>query len=239
MEKLRQYKKEFSYSYTLGPFPTFELIKNKENIIERVILSKEFTELEKITGLLKQKNIPYYFEPKTLERIGNKKKVFVAGVFKKYYESIKSGNHLILDNISDMGNLGTIVRTMVAFNITDVALIGNSCDIFNPKVIRGSMGALFKIRFEYFDSIDDYIKRFRNNMYGFMLEEDSKKLSEIDIKEPFSLILGNEGSGLGYEYNRNEINRVIIEQSEFVDSLNLTIAAGIGMYTANGRKNNV
>lgn len=232
MEKLKQYKKNYSYSYTLGPFPTFELVKNRHEIVEKVILSEEFNELDKITKLLEEKNIPYYFEPKTLERIGNKKKIYVAGVFNKYYEKIQNGNHLVLDNISDMGNLGTIVRTMVAFNIKDLALIGNSCDIFNPKVIRGSMGALFNIRFEYFDSIEKYMSKFNNNNYGFMLEKDSKKLSEFKIEKPFSLIFGNEGSGLGKEYIRDDIKQVIIEQSADVDSLNLTIAVGIGMYNS-------
>ncbi len=232
MEKLKQYKKDYSYSYTLGPFPTFELVKNRYEIVERVILSKDFNELDKIIKLLEEKNIPYYFEPKTLERIGNKKKIYVAGVFKKYHEEIQEGNHLVLDNISDMGNLGTIVRTMVAFNIRNLALIGNSCDIFNPKVVRGSMGALFGIRFEYFENIDEYLSKFNNNNYAFMLEENSKNLSQTKIERPFSLIFGNEGSGLGGEYIRDNIEKVIIEQSEDVDSLNLTIAVGIGMYNS-------
>ncbi|WP_100065243.1 TrmH family RNA methyltransferase [Miniphocaeibacter massiliensis] len=236
MEKLKQYKKDFNYSYTLGPFPTFELIKHKGKVVDRVILSEDFNEIDKITNLLKQKNIPYYFEPKTLDRIGNKKKIFVAGVFNKYEENILEGNHLVLDNISDMGNLGTIVRTMVAFDIKDLALIGNSCDIFNPKVVRGSMGALFNIRFQYFNNINDYKDKFKNNLYAFMLSEKSKNISEICIKESFSLIFGNEGSGLGKDYETEDINKVIIEQSENVDSLNLTIAAGIGMYNAKMRK---
>lgn len=239
MEKLKQYRKSLKYSYTLGPFPTFELIKNKPEVVEKVILSEEFTQLDKITKLLKENNIPYYFEPKTLERIGNKKKIYVAGVLKKYSQDIEFGNHLVLDNISDMGNLGTIVRTMVAFNIRDLALIGNVCDIFNPKVIRGSMGALFKIRFEYFNSLEDYLKKCNNNKYAFILEDDSKFISEIEIKEPYSLIFGNEGSGLGKEYYKDNINKTIIEQSEDVDSLNLTIAVGIGMYTAERKIKNV
>lgn len=239
MEKLKQYRKSLEYSYTLGPFPTFELIENKPEVVERVILSEEFNDLDKITNLLKVNNIPYYFEPKTLERIGNKKKIYVAGVLKKYSQDIENGNHLVLDNISDMGNLGTIVRTMVAFNIRDLALIGNSCDIFNPKVIRGSMGALFKIRFQYFSNLEEYLKQFNNNKYAFILEDDSKYVSKQNIIEPYSLIFGNEGTGLGSEYYRDDINKIIIEQSEDVDSLNLTIAVGIGMYTIERKVKNV
>ncbi|HHX67139.1 MAG: RNA methyltransferase [Miniphocaeibacter sp.] len=231
MEKLKQYKKEFNYTYTLGPFPTFELINSRPEKVERVILSEKFNELDKIISLLNEKKIPFSFEPRTLERIGNKKNIYVAGVLKKYAENIKEGNHLVLDNISDMGNLGTIIRTMVAFGLKDLVLIGNSCDIFNPKVIRGSMGALFKIRFEYFKTIEDYIKKFNNKKYAFILDEDSKDILKTNIEKPYSLIFGNEGSGLGKEYYRADIDKIIIEQSSEVDSLNLPIAIGIGIYT--------
>ena len=235
MEKIKQYKKDFNYSYSLGPFPTFELIKSKPEIIEKIILSKDFNELDKIIKLLEEKNINYSFDTKVLERIGNKKNIYVAGIFNKYDEKINEGNHLVLDNISDMGNLGTIIRTMVAFNINDLAIIGNSCDIFNPKVIRGSMGSLFKIRFEKFKSFRDYEKRFNNNKYAFLLDNSSVNLQEVEYKKPYSLIFGNEGSGLGMEYSKEDINKIIIEQSKEVDSLNLTIAVGIGLYKGIGR----
>ncbi|QQK08174.1 TrmH family RNA methyltransferase [Miniphocaeibacter halophilus] len=236
MEKLKQYKKEFTYTYTLGPFPTFELINSRPELVDRVILSEKFNELDKIISILNENSIPFSFEPRTLDRIGNKKKIYVAGVLKKYDEKIKEGNHLVLDNISDMGNLGTIIRTMVAFGIKDLALIGNSCDIFNPKVIRGSMGALFKIRFEYFKTIEDYIKKFNNNKYAFILDEGSKNVLNTTIVKPYSLIFGNEGSGLGKEYYRNDIEKIIIEQSSEVDSLNLPIAIGIGIYTIKNKE---
>ena len=238
MEKIKQYKKDLSYSYTLGPFPTFELINSKPEIIEKIILSKEFNDLDKVIKLLEDKNIKYSFDSKVLERIGNKKNIYMAGVFEKFNSNIVEGNHLVLDNISDMGNLGTIIRTMVAFNIKDLALIGNTCDIFNPKVIRGSMGSLFKIRFENFKTFDDYEKKFNNNKYAFLLNEESENLSDIEFKKPYSLIFGNEGSGLGKEYLKSNINKVIIEQGKEVDSLNLTIAVGIGIYKGI-RSNNV
>lgn len=236
MEKIKQYKKDLSYSYTLGPFPTFELIEAKPEIIEKIILAKEFNELDKVIEILEEKNIKYSFDSKVLERIGNKKNIYMAGIFRKFNNEIKEGNHLVLDNISDMGNLGTIIRTMVAFNIKDLALIGNTCDVFNPKVVRGSMGSLFKIRFENFNTFEDYDKKFNNNKYAFLLNDDSENLSNIKFKKPYSLIFGNEGSGLGKEYYKSNINKVIIEQGEEVDSLNLTIAVGIGIYKGSRSK---
>ena len=73
---------------------------------------------------------------------------------------------------------------------------------------------------------------------AFLLNEESENLSDIEFKKPYSLIFGNEGSGLGKEYLKSNINKVIIEQGKEVDSLNLTIAVGIGIYKGI-RSNNV
>ena len=59
MEKIKQYKKDLNFSYTLGPFPTFELINSKPEIVKKVILSKDFTEIDKIINLLEENNIAY------------------------------------------------------------------------------------------------------------------------------------------------------------------------------------
>lgn len=233
MEKLKIYKKDIEYSYTFGPFPTMELVLARPELVERVIMSENFTEKEKFEKIFKEKNIFYSYEDKTIKRIGKRDNIYVLGVFKKFSDELEMGkNHLVLDNIRDMGNLGTIIRTMTAFDIENLALIGNTCDIFNPKVVRGSMGALFKIRFKFYENFGEYKKEFStNSTYAFMLDESSKKLSEVKIEKPYSLIFGNEGSGLGEEYQKDKaINKVIIEQSEKVDSLNLSIASSIGMY---------
>lgn len=236
MEKLKIYKKDDEYSYTFGPFPTMELVLSRPEIVKRVIMSENFTEKEKFERIFKQKNIEYSYEDKTLKRIGKRDNIYVAGVFeKKSYGLEKNKNHIVLDNIRDMGNLGTIIRTMTAFNIENLALIGNTCDIYNPKVVRGSMGAIFKINFEFYNNYEEYKKDFpENNNYAFMLDSSAKNLYEVNVKSPYTLIFGNEGSGLGEDYEKNlGINKVIIEQSEKVDSLNLSIASSIAMYEFN------
>lgn len=233
MMKIKNYKKEFDYSYVLGPFPTLELLDSKPEILDRVLISPEFNNLNEVLTKLKKLNIPYEIDQKNLNRISNKKKEYMAGLFKKYDSKIyKDKNHIILDNISDMGNLGTIIRTMIGFGYENLALIGNCCDIFNPKVIRGSMGAFFKINFQKFDNLDQYRKIHDNKIYAFMLNDDSVLLKDVKFSEKYSLAFGNEGRGLGPQYSKGDIYKVIIPQSTKVDSLNLTIACAVGMYEA-------
>ncbi len=229
--KYRTYKKDDSYSYVFGAFPVIELIESKPKIIKEVLISSKYSDTEVLVNRLETKGINYSIDDKTINRISSKGNVFVVAVFEKIMEPILPGNHIVLHSPMNMGNLGTIIRTMVGFSILDLAIISESCDIFNPAVIRASMGAFFKVRIEFFDTIDDYSHRFSDRqLYPFMLSlKKPKVLTEVVPSGKFSLIFGNEGSGLPKYYE--EIgNPIFIPQSKMIDSLNLTMAAGIGMF---------
>ena len=93
------------------------------------------------------------------------------------------------------------------------------------------MGACASVNIEVFEDFEDYQKRFpNNNLYPFMLD-GSTKLQETTINKPFSLIMGNEATGLDPKFQ--SIGKPIrIEHSSNIDSLNITIAASIGLYEA-------
>lgn len=238
MRKYKKYSKKSDYSYTLGAFPTYELLESQTHV-EIVFIDEKFNEKEKLIDILEKKNINYEISSSTIKRISNKENTFVIGVFKKSSKDlIREKNHVVLHNISDMGNLGTIIRTMVAFSIYDLALIGNVCDIYNPKTIRASMGAFFKIRFKYYETMEEYIKEHKNNLYLFMLSLDNNdSIYKKSIKTPYSLVMGNEGSGLPKDFEKYG-EKIFIPQSKDVDSLNLPIATSIGLYEFR-RKNEI
>lgn len=238
MRKYKKYSKKSDYSYTLGAFPTYELLESQTHV-EIVFIDEKFNEKEKLIDILEKKNINYEISSSTIKRISNKENTFVIGVFKKSSRDlIREKNHVVLHNISDMGNLGTIIRTMVAFSIYDLALIGNVCDIYNPKTIRASMGAFFKIRFKYYETMEEYIKEHKNNLYLFMLSLDNNdSIYKKSIKTPYSLVMGNEGSGLPKDFKKYG-EKIFIPQSKDVDSLNLPIATAIGLYEFR-RKNEI
>lgn len=230
--KWKAYKKGQDVSYAFGAFPTIELIKNKPEMVVEILISEAFSEKDMLTEMIEKEAIKYEINDKAINRLSPKGNVFVIGVFKVGLEEIQDNNHIILDQISDMGNLGNICRTMLAMGLKDLVTIGNVCDIYNPKTVRASMGAIFYLRHKHYDTIQEYLKEYPfldRRGFSFMLNKDSKKLPEVKVCDKWSLIFGNEGSGLPEEY-REISEPVIIPQSSDVDSLNLTTAVAIGCY---------
>jgi TrmH family RNA methyltransferase len=230
--RLKRYRKDFTHSYANGVFSTIELLDAHPEHVIKVIISQAGEENEgisKVRKLCKGHGIPVEVNDKTIERISLKGKHLSIGVFGKYRSSLESGkDHLLLVNPSDMGNIGTIARTMAGFGIVNLALIRPAADFFDPRVIRASMGAIFHLNIEYFDSLSDYRKAFGNNLYLFKTG-DSSEIREIKFIKPYTLVFGNESSGLP-EDMEVEGTTVSIPQSGKIDSLNLSVAAGIALY---------
>src|SRR6185369_16921947 len=108
-----------------------------------------------------------------VERLESKENTYAIGVFEKYETELHAeSNHVLLVNPSDMGNLGTTLRTLLGFGFHNLALIKPAVDIFDPRTIRASMGALFQVNFAYFDSIDSYRTHFEHHLYSFMTNGD-------------------------------------------------------------------
>ena len=237
--KLKPYRKEFSYSYSCGVFPTCELAEKKTGLLKKLILSAKSLEnngVIKLQETCKKHNIPVIVDDKTLARIYPKENVYAIGVFeKREYKLDASANHIVLVNPSDMGNLGTIIRTMVAFGIFDLAIITPAADVFDPKVIRASMGAFFTLRCSRFDSFDDYMQSISGKnvpprtYYPFILEGAPMETVARPKSGTFSLIFGNEARGLPDEFTDFGVP-VRIDHENTVDSLNLPVACSIGIY---------
>ena len=121
--------------------------------------------------------------------------------------------------------LGTVISGFTK----NIAII-DGCDVFDPKTVRASMGAIFKMNVEIFKNFEDYKKTFEeNNIYSFILNKDSVSLKNVEIKKPFTLMFGNESHGLE-NFDLKGTTPVFIEQSEDIDSFNLPIASSIAMY---------
>lgn len=232
MEAIKPYKKSADYSYTLGAFPTIELIQSKVKKVREVLVHSTFTDTEKLEELCHKNQIPLRVADKQIARLSDKENVFVIGIFEKYEQKLDGQkSQIVLVNPSNMGNLGTILRTAVGFGIYDIALISPAADVFHPKVVRSSMGALFRLRHQYFESFAEYrAQNVNQEIFTFMLN-GKRTLTIADCPKPklFSLVFGNEATGLDDSYLEVGTS-VIIPQSPDVDSLNLTIAVGVGTY---------
>ncbi|MBP7928178.1 TrmH family RNA methyltransferase [Patescibacteria group bacterium] len=234
--KIIKYQKKYDYTYAYGTFPTIELLETRPSKVVKVLLHTQPSrteELEKVIQLCKKNRVLFEFNNRHIEKISPKENTKVIGIFEKYASEIPldAGNHIVLVNPSDMGNTGTIIRTMVGFGINQLALIRPAVDIFDPRVVRTSMGSIFKVKFEYFDDFGDYQKKFpAQQLYPFMLG-GRYDLTQVKFETPFGLVFGNEGEGLARSFNKIG-KSVYIRHSKEIDSLNVSVAASIALYQA-------
>ena len=156
----------------------------------------------------------------------------IIGIFKqkKYnlFDFLKKNKILLLENIKDAGNLGTILRACKAFDVEAVLLLGDTIDLYNPKVVRASVGCfdLPVININY-----ENLKNFENHtIYSTALYEDSIPLKKVEFKKPFIIAFGSEAEGLSKEFLKNKTVNIRIETSNDVESLNLASAVSICLY---------
>ena len=229
---MKKYKKSDTESYTLGTTLTLELLNKKIEYVKRIYIHSKQEKNEtyyKIVDICKNNNIEIIESDKTINTLSDKDNCYVIGVFDKFNTKIDNdSNHVVLVNPSNMGNLGTIIRSSVGFGINNLIIIKPAVDIFDPKVIRSSMGAIFNLNFQYFDSIEDYSKIYKREYYPFMLKAKTK-LNEVEKKYPCSLIFGAEATGLNDSY-LNIGTPIIIKHKDIIDSLNLDNAVSIALY---------
>lgn len=235
VNEIKKYRKQNTYSYSFGSFPSFELLQNRPEIIEMILVHSDInTEIHnKLTLECGMADVKIIQSDRHIEKIRDKDNCIMIGVFQKYHCTLNhNDHHVVLVNPSDTGNLGTIIRTCVGFGITNLAIIEPAVDIFHPKVVRASMGAIFKINFEYFSSFDQYDQEYGNKReyYPFMLNGVYQLGTfEHPVNKSYSLIFGNEASGLDDSYLKLG-KSVVISHVRSIDLLNLSLAVGIGIY---------
>jgi TrmH family RNA methyltransferase len=228
----KRYKKESHHSYVFGVFPTLEMLSKIPDTVIGVLVHPKGIDSEgilRIQQTCEEHNIPISFQEKVFARLGARENDYAIGIFKKNEPGLHpSADHVVLVNPANMGNIGTIIRTMIGFNFLDLGIIQPSVDIFHPEVVRATMGALFQIRFEKFLDFDSYARAYPRSMYP-LLTSGETVLPNVRFSRPFGLIFGNESSGLPDEYL--EIGTgVKIPQTTNIDSLNLAVAVGITLY---------
>ena len=230
----RKYKKEFEHSYALGPFPTFELLRHRPELARAVYVSPDFREQEKLAALCEEVGVPCLEWPKALERISQKEVLYAAGEFAKAEGSLRGERpHVALVNPSDMGNLGTIQRTMLGFGLRDLAIIGESAaDCWHPKAVRASMGAVFQLEVEHFPDFSAYLAAYGEGreIFPFMLDGGTVLTPEsCPCCRRYTLVFGNEATGLPGEFQHYG-KSLFIDQTDAVDSLNLAVSVAIGSF---------
>lgn len=156
--------------------------------------------------------------------------VFAIAEKINYTQNNISDNNIILiiDKVRDPGNLGTIIRSAEAFGVNIILLTKETVDIYNPKVIRSTMGSLFRMPILYIENLDILMELNNNNFSIFLTTPySSKNYYDIDYKnKKIALVIGNEGQGLNLQSLKN-YQSITIPMNGNIESLNTSIATSI------------
>lgn len=215
-----------------------EAIQEKVEI-ERIIISEEATKNSELSKSLMNEitkhNYIYVTDKifKIISQVINPQGIMA--IIKKDKENalIKYDEDIIvaLDNIQDPGNLGTILRTVDSAGLKQLIVSEGTADVFNPKVVRSSMGAIFRINVIEVKDLKETIKNIRKNNYELLvtsLQTDSS-IYDIDYKKKV-IVIGNEANGVSPEIQNIADKRIKIPMLGKTESLNASVATGIILY---------
>lgn len=152
-----------------------------------------------------------------------------AGYFKPETAAISSPLVLYLNNINDPGNMGTILRTAGWFGLEDIILSPECVEIFNPKVVRSAMGAIFKLNF--YVEIPEKLKALKKKGYKILVSDmDGDDAGEIESANKTILVMNNEAHGADTEIKSIADSIISVPGSGKAESLNVAVSAGILLY---------
>ena len=157
----------------------------------------------------------------------------MIGLCEKIIDTTIGKRILILDEIQDPGNMGTIIRSAVAFNIDTIVIGDNTVDVYSPKVVRATQGMIFHVPIVFYsiDKLIPILKKLKIPVYSTNVKygEEVKNLTKKE-KETFALIIGNEGNGVNPKYLEMSDKFIYIPMNEVVESLNVGVATSIILY---------
>lgn len=155
----------------------------------------------------------------------------IIGICQKLEEKELGNRILILDDIQDPGNLGTIIRSAVAFNVNTIILSSNTVDVYNSKVVRASQGMIFNINIIRKDLIDylPVLKKQEYKIYATKVN-GGNSLKNVEDYQKFAIIMGNEGNGVKSEILDLADSYLYIDMNKNCESLNVAVATSIILY---------
>ena len=193
--------------------------KGSSLLVVSDMVFKSMSETKTPQGILAVAEIPDY---RLLDR----------GFLEQAYTETGKIKLLVLEDTADPGNLGTIMRTAEAAGVTGVIMGKGTVDIFNPKVVRSTMGSIFRLPFAYVEDLKETIKELKTQGISFYAThlKGEKSYKDIKYSDKSAILVGNEARGLSYDVADLADTYVLIPMQGKVESLNAAVAAGLMMY---------
>ncbi len=212
----------YSESYEMN---NKDIIGNTINNLPHEVVTdnvfKQMSDTKTPQGILAVINMKRYSIDDIIE-----KNVNINGKTKKFL--------VLIENLQDPGNLGTIIRTSEGAGVTGIIMSSNTVDVYNPKTIRSTMGSIYRVPFVYEDDFIEalsYISKKSINIYAAHLNGNNSYTDE-KYSDNVAFLIGNEGNGLSEEATEKAQILIKIPMSGKVESLNASIATAILLYEA-------
>ena len=223
----KKYRDELGLFIVEGIKAVEELIKN--NIDIREIYALKAFETEKYNVKIIDEAIM-----KKISTTSSTCEILAVAKKKEYnINSLKNKNKLILlDSISDPGNLGTIIRSASAFGIEGIILYKDCVDMYSSKVIRSAAGNFFKIPIIIIKNTEEIKNNFKdfNKIATALYEKNTNSIEECKNIKKYIIMFGSEANGLSNELINIADKNIILKMNNNVESLNLSVSASIIMY---------
>ena len=215
-----------------------KFLKEKINFTKIIIKESEYEYLENKYKITQFNNLTILKDDLFDEISEQENSQGVIVLYSKLLTSIEEidGDVVILDDVQDPGNIGTIIRTMEASGFKNLILTKGSVDVYNPKTVRATMGGIFKsnIIYETPERITEFLKDNNYQVVSTLLDKNSIDYRDVELKEKNAYIFGNEGHGISDIFIESTDIKAIIPIYGDVDSLNVSVASGIFLYKRKG-----
>lgn len=138
---------------------------------------------------------------------------------------------VVLDDVQDPGNLGTILRTIDSIGLNQVIVSRDTADAFNPKIVRSTMGAIFRVKIIEVNDLQETIKTIRKHHFKLVVTslQTDNSIYDIDFNKKI-VVIGNESNGVSKEIQEMADEKAKIPMIGKTESLNASVAAGIVLY---------
>jgi len=196
--------------------------------------AKKIGIIKEIISIDKNITADYYVTPDIMKKISNQVSISNSiAICHKLKEKEINNKVIVLDGIQDPGNLGTIIRSAVAFNFDTIVLSNDTVDLYNDKVIRASEGMMFHINIIRRD-LKQFFVEYKNN-YNILITDvvEGENIRKIELSKKIILVIGNEGNGVKEEIKEFKNYFIKLNMNENCESLNAGVAASILMYEIN------
>lgn len=232
-EKIKKYSKLLNKKYRdeLGLY-----LVSTDHLVAEALKKEMVVEIFLLEGYENKYGNVTYVSKSVMRKLSNLTTLpSVVAVVKKQEKNDIKGNVILLDGLQDPGNVGTIIRSAVAFNIDTIIVGENTVDIYNEKVLRASEGMLYNVNIVK-QNLINAIKDLKEKNYTIIgtKVDDGKNIKDINL-DKYAFIVGNEGKGISCDILNLCDEYVYINMNKNAESLNVGVASSIIMYEINNK----